>query len=55
MTLKELIDRILILCPQAVFDEGPDNEVVIYTGHALPSTADWEGGHGTLEPIAERV
>lgn len=55
MTLQELIDCIIPLCPNAIFDEGQDGEVVIHTGHAVHGDADWESGHGLLEPLDERV
>jgi hypothetical protein len=54
MTLKELMDRILSLCPQAVFDED-GGEVIVYTGQTVPRDADWESGHGTLKPLDARV
>jgi hypothetical protein len=55
MTLKELMDRILLVCPQAVFDEDDRGEVIVYTGQTVPRDADWESGHGTLEPLDAKV
>ena len=55
MTLAELMDRILSICPQAVFDEGESGEVVVYTGQSVPPDSDWESGHGTLAPLDERM
>lgn len=55
MTLRELMDHILTACPQAIFDEGPTGEVIVFTGRAAPADADWESGDSTLTPLDEGV
>lgn len=46
MTLKELMDRVLALCPDAVFDEDSSGEVIVYTGAFVHPEDDWL--HGSL-------
>jgi hypothetical protein len=41
MTLRELQDRILAICPDAHFDECGDGQVLCYTGHIVHEDEDW--------------
>ncbi len=41
MTLKELMDRIVAVCPDAMFDECADGQVVVYTGLVADPEEDW--------------
>jgi hypothetical protein len=41
MTLRELMDRILAVCPDAIFDETGEGEVIVYTGALTHPDEDW--------------
>lgn len=53
MTLKELMDRLLALCPDAMFDESGEGEVVVYTGMRKHDDDDWLAGSLPVEPLTE--
>ena len=53
MTLKELMARITAVCPDAMFDEGPDGEVLILSGLAAHPEEDWNEGSLPLRPIVD--
>jgi hypothetical protein len=53
MTLKELMDRIVAVCPDAMFDETGDGEVVVLTGLRAHPNEDWNVGANRVEPIDE--
>ena len=44
MTLKQLMDRVLALCPDAMFDEDSSGEVIVYTGAFAHPDDDWLNG-----------
>lgn len=51
MTLKQLMDRIIEVCPDAMFDETGDGEVVVHTGLAAHPEEDWNEGSLPLIPL----
>lgn len=51
MTLAQLMKEIQALAPHALFDEGPDGEVIVYTGLAAPADADWDQGNSPLHSL----
>lgn len=51
LTLKQLMDRMLAEFPDAMFDESPDGEVVVYTGLAAHPEEDWNEGSLPLTPL----
>jgi hypothetical protein len=51
MTLAELMKLVQSVAPDALFDEGPLGEVLVFTGLAAPADADWESGSDELIPI----
>lgn len=51
MTIADLIAAVQALAPHALFDEGPDGEVIVYTGLAAPEDADWDRGDSPLHPL----
>ena len=53
MTLVELMARIEDILPDAMFDEGPEGEVIIYTGKAVHPEEDWNEGRMPLSSIYE--
>lgn len=51
MTLKELMDRITAVCPDAMFDETADGEVIVHTGFIAHPEEDWNEGALPLIPL----
>lgn len=55
MTLRELMDRLLDVCPQAIFDEDGSGEVVVYTGLQTHPEEDWLVGGLPVLPVDDNV
>lgn len=53
MTLQELMNRLIDLCPDAMFDESGEGEVVVYTGLRKHADDDWNVGSLRVEPLTE--
>lgn len=53
MTLRELMDRLVALCPDAMFDESGEGEVVVYTGLRKHDNDDWLQGRMPVAPLTE--
>lgn len=53
MTLKELMDRVTAMLPDAMFDETADGEVVVHTGWRAHPEEDWNEGLLPLRPIVD--
>jgi hypothetical protein len=53
MTLHELMDRVLAVFPDAMFDESDEREVVIYTGMLRHPDDNWNTGSRPVEPLTE--
>jgi|688.fasta_scaffold993573_3 hypothetical protein len=53
MTLKELMDRVLAMLPDAMFDETGDGEVIVMTGKRAHPEEDWNEGSLPLQPILD--
>jgi len=53
MTLKELMDRVLAVFPDAMFDEAADGEVIVFTGKRAHPEEDWNEGSLKLQPILD--
>lgn len=53
ITLRQLMDRVLEFLPDAMFDEGPDGEVLIMSGLAAHPEEDWDEGSLPLRPILD--
>jgi hypothetical protein len=51
MTLKQLMDRIIEVCPDAMFDENGEGEVVVHTGLVAHPEEDWNEGSLPLTPL----
>lgn len=53
MTLKELMHRVLDVMPDAMFDQGPEGEVLILSGFVAHPEEDWNEGALPLRPIVD--
>jgi hypothetical protein len=53
MTLKELMDRVIALCPDAMFDETSEGEVIVHTGLLVHPDENWNVGDHHLTPLTE--
>lgn len=53
LTLKQLMDRVMEFLPDAMFDEGPDGEVLIMSGLAAHPEEDWNEGALPLRPVLD--
>lgn len=53
ITLKQLMDKVIDLLPDAMFDEGPDGEVIVLSGLAAHPEEDWNEGSLPLRPILD--
>lgn len=51
MTLRELQDRILAVCPDAMFDEDGYGQVMVYTGLLTHPDEDWMVGDMPVRPF----
>lgn len=52
MTLADLMREIQAIAPLAMFDEGDNGEVVVFTGLVVPPNADWSHDDTPIEPLA---
>lgn len=55
MTLRELMDRLTALCPDAIFDEDGSGEVIVYTGLQTHPDDSWTVGDLPVRPVDERM
>jgi hypothetical protein len=53
MTLSELMAAVLAVCPDAMFDETGDGEVIVHTGMRIHPDEDWGVGALPVTPIDE--